>query len=233
MCSLGVSCTAGATPCQDGRRQAEARPSLRLVLKWASAEFLPWGGYRGVFPPSQGRECQMCPGRRLLWGDRMQRAKGFVSLLVSSVGLAWQPEGFLEEGSAGPGQKPGNKEPNPKHTARGHVSSQGLLALAAFPGVLPEFPTWPFRSDVERQSGQSWWVSGKLQQKSCHTHLFLRRDVLCVGLDPLCRKQGTSGTPRPPLTSSELSDTSEFSGFPESEDVGARKHRRKRLGSVS
>lgn len=50
--------------------------------------------------------------------------------------LPWLSEGFLEEGRAGMGQKPGEEEVKQKHTVEGPgLSSQGFLALAAFPGV--------------------------------------------------------------------------------------------------
>ena len=62
-----------------------------------------------------------------------------------SEALHWQPEGFPEEGRAGTEQKPEEEEEKQKHTAEGTgLSSQGFLALAAFPGVSPKFPTWPF-----------------------------------------------------------------------------------------
>lgn len=208
------------------RRQAEARPSLHLVLKWALQ--------RGVFSPSQGREVLhpisiRCALDGAPEGDRKQQAKALSRCWCPLWGsLGSRRASWRKEAQAPTGARERNQT---RSSCEGQLPWQGLLALAAFPGTPPGFPPGPLRR-CGRQCGQSWRVSGKLQWKSCQAHLFLQRDVLCVGSDLLCRKQGTLGALCPPLTPSELSAASVFPGFPEPENVGARKHLRKRLGSA-
>lgn len=60
--------------------------------------------------------------------------------------LHWQLEGFLEEGRAGTGHKPGDKEAEQKHTVKGgkSLSSQASWLLLHFLGFSPNFQPGPF-----------------------------------------------------------------------------------------
>ena len=110
---------------------------------------------------------------------------------------------------------------------RKSFSSQGFLALAAFPGVFPKFPIWSF---LKQCKAALFAVLAGLRKALVyvlsHTPLPTKGSVL-YRKESSGGNQGTSGrktvSSAPatlPFTSFELSDISVLFSFPESENKG-------------